>query len=92
MEVTSASLSSSGLTADTQAYEAIDSNVAHQWRLWQGTLSGATRLERRRRSADVCAGKAGVTFEGESCGNSVGEKVWSDQVEKGKNDVCVGLQ
>uniref|UniRef100_A0A7S0HYU9 Uncharacterized protein n=1 Tax=Hanusia phi TaxID=3032 RepID=A0A7S0HYU9_9CRYP len=45
-----------------EAYEAIDSNVAHQWRLWQGTLSG----------------KAGVTFEGESCGNSVGEKGYNE--------------
>ncbi|EKX34194.1 hypothetical protein GUITHDRAFT_147378 [Guillardia theta CCMP2712] len=53
-----------------EAYEAIDANVSHQWRLWQGTLSG----------------KAGVTFEDESCGNSVGEKGYN-QLKKEVGDL-----
>ena len=39
-------------------YEALYPDAAQSWRLWQGTLSG----------------KAGVTFESDSCGESMGEK------------------
>ena len=40
------------------AYEALYPEAAQSWRLWQGTLSG----------------KAGVTFDSENCGESMGEK------------------
>jgi hypothetical protein len=40
------------------AYEALYPDAAQSWRLWQGTLSG----------------KAGVTFDSENCGETMGEK------------------
>ena len=45
-----------------QAYETLDPQAAHKWRLWQGTVSG----------------KGGVTFDSEDCGESMGEKSYSD--------------
>jgi len=45
-----------------QAYEVLDPQAAHKWRLWQGTVSG----------------KGGVTFDSEDCGESMGEKSYTD--------------
>ena len=39
------------------AYKHADPSVEHQWRMWQGTMSG----------------KCGVTFEADNCGEAVGE-------------------
>jgi len=44
------------------AYEALYPEAAQSWRLWQGTLSG----------------KAGVTFDSQNCGESMGEKGYTD--------------
>ena len=44
------------------AYEALDPHAAHQWRMWQGTVSG----------------KGGVTFDAADCGKSMGEKSYAD--------------
>lgn len=48
------------------AYEALYPEAAQSWRLWQGTLSG----------------KAGVTFDSENCGDSMGEKGYNDLTKK----------
>mmetsp|Transcript_4720 Transcript_4720/g.14401 ORF Transcript_4720/g.14401 Transcript_4720/m.14401 type:complete len:330 (+) Transcript_4720:44-1033(+) len=48
------------------AYEALYPEAAQSWRLWQGTLSG----------------KAGVTFDSENCGDSMGEKGYTDLTKK----------
>ena len=45
-----------------QAYDVLDAQAAHRWRLWQGTISG----------------KGGVTFDSSDCGESMGEKSYSD--------------
>jgi len=44
------------------AYKFADPTAEHAWRMWQGTLSG----------------KCGVTFEEHNCGESVGEKGFTD--------------
>jgi len=45
-----------------QGYQTLYPEAYHAWRLWQGTLSG----------------KAGVTFDDQSCGESTGEKPFND--------------
>jgi hypothetical protein len=45
-----------------QAYDVLDPQAAHKWRLWQGTVSG----------------KGGVTFDSADCGESMGEKSYAD--------------
>ena len=45
-----------------QGYTALDPQAAHKWRMWQGTVSG----------------KGGVTFDSDDCGESMGEKGYSD--------------
>jgi len=45
-----------------KAYDVLDPQAAHKWRLWQGTISG----------------KGGVTFDSSDCGESMGEKSYSD--------------
>lgn len=45
-----------------QGYSTLYPEAYHAWRMWQGTLSG----------------KAGVTFDDESCGESTGEKPFND--------------
>lgn len=45
-----------------KAYDLLDPQAAHKWRLWQGTVSG----------------KGGVVFHSADCGESMGEKSYSD--------------
>lgn len=47
------------------AYKFADPATEHAWRMWQGTMSG----------------KCGVTFEGDNCGESVGQHGY-DKLEK----------
>jgi len=45
-----------------KAYDVLDTQAAHKWRMWQGTISG----------------KGGVTFDSSDCGESMGEKSYSN--------------
>jgi hypothetical protein len=45
-----------------EGYQTLYPQAYHAWRMWQGTLSG----------------KTGVTFDDDSCGESTGEKPFSD--------------
>ena len=100
-----------------QAYEALDPQAAHKWRLWQGTVSGKggvcvyLRVYIRMYvclPACICIciyiyiylyiyiythTHTQVTFDAEDCGQSMGEKSYTDlKTEVGQLKDVVGEQ